>query len=250
MAEKKAQIVIKKVKKGGHGGAHGGAWKVAYADFVTAMMCFFMVMWLMGSDEETKQSIANYFNNPTAAWRPELKDNDTVPLGNQTGAGENVLKGAQGQVPEDLVKDPTPVMPPETKADKKMIDADGALSSQEIAQADTISFSFKESELFDGPETTQLDRERAAKALAKAGKVARAFGGSLIIRGSHDERSPSDYELQNSRLVAIQKYVVERRWLSEDLMRTSLSKRPAPDPDAPRRPASSDEPRIELVFIK
>ena len=44
-------IVIKKKKGGGHGGHHGGAWKVAYADFVTAMMCFFMVMWLLGADE-------------------------------------------------------------------------------------------------------------------------------------------------------------------------------------------------------
>jgi flagellar motor protein MotB len=247
MAEKKGQIVIKKVKKGGHGGAHGGAWKVAYADFVTAMMCFFLVMWLMGADEETKASIADYFNNPTAAWRPELKDNDTVPLGNQTGAGENVLKGADGQVPDNLVKDPTPVIPPDTKA---KIDAAGALSAEEIAAADTLSFSFRESELFPGPDSTELDRERAAKVMYKIGKVAKSFGGSLIIRGSHDERSPSHYELQTGRLVAVQRYIVDRRWLAEDLMRTSLRKRPAPDEDSPRGPASATEARIELVFMK
>ncbi len=55
-------IVIKKKKGGGHGGHHGGAWKVAYADFVTAMMAFFLVMWLMGSDEETKAAVAGHFN--------------------------------------------------------------------------------------------------------------------------------------------------------------------------------------------
>ena len=44
----KRPIVIKKVKKGGHGGHHGGSWKVAYADFVTAMMAFFMVLWILG----------------------------------------------------------------------------------------------------------------------------------------------------------------------------------------------------------
>lgn len=60
MAEEKPIIVIK--KKGGHGGHHGGAWKVAYADFVTAMMAFFMVMWLINSAESpTKKSIAAYF---------------------------------------------------------------------------------------------------------------------------------------------------------------------------------------------
>src|SRR5436190_22573132 len=42
----------------------GGAWKVAYADFVTAMMAFFMVMWLVGQKEETKQAIAHYFEDP------------------------------------------------------------------------------------------------------------------------------------------------------------------------------------------
>jgi len=51
--DSKQPIIIKR-KKAGHAGAHGGAWKVAYADFVTAMMCFFLVMWLMGSDEKVK----------------------------------------------------------------------------------------------------------------------------------------------------------------------------------------------------
>ena len=63
MADDKPIIVIK--KKGGHGGHHGGAWKVAYADFVTAMMAFFMVMWLLNSAESpTKQAIASYFRKP------------------------------------------------------------------------------------------------------------------------------------------------------------------------------------------
>ena len=55
-------IVIKKVKKGGHGGHHGGAWKVAYADFVTAMMAFFLLMWLINTTSpEQKRGIADYF---------------------------------------------------------------------------------------------------------------------------------------------------------------------------------------------
>jgi chemotaxis protein MotB len=64
MANKEqATIVIKKKKGGGHG-HHGGAWKVAYADFVTAMMAFFLVMWLMGADEATKAAIEGYFKDP------------------------------------------------------------------------------------------------------------------------------------------------------------------------------------------
>src|SRR5690606_13438812 len=62
---KKVQpIIIKRIKKGGHV-AHGGAWKIAYADFVTAMMAFFLLMWLLGSTTEgDKKGIADYFNSP------------------------------------------------------------------------------------------------------------------------------------------------------------------------------------------
>jgi chemotaxis protein MotB len=57
-------IVIKRIKKGG-GGAHGGAWKIAYADFVTAMMAFFLLMWLLGSATKAKlEGIAEYFKTP------------------------------------------------------------------------------------------------------------------------------------------------------------------------------------------
>ena len=65
MAEKKLQpIIIKRIKKGGHA-AHGGAWKIAYADFVTAMMAFFLLMWLLGSTAKGElQGIASYFASP------------------------------------------------------------------------------------------------------------------------------------------------------------------------------------------
>src|SRR5471032_431024 len=55
-------VIIKRIKKGGHGGHHGGAWKVAYADFVTAMMAFFLLMWLINTNtQEKKRGIADYF---------------------------------------------------------------------------------------------------------------------------------------------------------------------------------------------
>jgi chemotaxis protein MotB len=64
MTAKTAQPIIVIKKKGGHGGHHGGAWKVAYADFVTAMMSLFIVLWLMGSSEKVKKAVAGYFNDP------------------------------------------------------------------------------------------------------------------------------------------------------------------------------------------
>ena len=66
MAEKSTQpIVVRKIVKGG--GHHGGAWKVAYADFVTAMMAFFLLLWLLGSTtKDQRAAISEYFNNPSA----------------------------------------------------------------------------------------------------------------------------------------------------------------------------------------
>lgn len=67
MSDKNAQPIIKKVKKGGGHGHHGGAWKVAYADFVTAMMAFFLLMWLLNAaSEEQKRGLSNYFGPPGA----------------------------------------------------------------------------------------------------------------------------------------------------------------------------------------
>lgn len=65
MADKKATIVIKKINVVA-GGAHGGAWKVAFADFMTAMMAFFLVMWLLATQsEQTKKAVSDYFSTPS-----------------------------------------------------------------------------------------------------------------------------------------------------------------------------------------
>jgi chemotaxis protein MotB len=77
-------IVIKKIKKGG-GGHHGGAWKLAYADFVTAMMAFFLLLWLLGSvDQAKKKGIADYFKDP---WKPSMAG------GEAAGDAVSVIKG-------------------------------------------------------------------------------------------------------------------------------------------------------------
>jgi chemotaxis protein MotB len=85
VADKKIQpIIIKKIKKGGRG-HHGGAWKIAYADFVTAMMAFFLLMWLLGSTTSGDlQGIANYFQSPLQ-----------VALSGGSGSGDasHVIKG-------------------------------------------------------------------------------------------------------------------------------------------------------------
>jgi chemotaxis protein MotB len=81
-----APIIVKK-KKVVHGGHHGGAWKVAYADFVTAMMALFIVLWLMNTDQETKKAIGGYFQDPSGR---------SADTGNgEAGNGENLALSKQ-----------------------------------------------------------------------------------------------------------------------------------------------------------
>jgi chemotaxis protein MotB len=74
-------IIVK--KKGGHGGHHGGAWKVAYADFVTAMMSLFIVLWLLNSSKQVQEAVGGYFKDPTGTSRKVGS--------NMVGVGENFL---------------------------------------------------------------------------------------------------------------------------------------------------------------
>jgi chemotaxis protein MotB len=84
-SKKLQPIIIKRIRKGGHG-KHGGAWKIAYADFVTAMMAFFLLMWLLGSTTEgDKKGIADYFQSPL---RIAL-----LSGGSGTGDSSHVVKG-------------------------------------------------------------------------------------------------------------------------------------------------------------
>jgi chemotaxis protein MotB len=79
MGQDQPVIIIKK-KKGGHGGHHGGAWKVAYADFVTAMMAFFLVMWLVAQSKPVKAAIGGYFRDPGIF--DQAKSNGPIAGGN------------------------------------------------------------------------------------------------------------------------------------------------------------------------
>ena len=84
-------IVVIRRRKGGHGGHHGGAWKVAYADFVTAMMALFIVLWLLSSSEKVKKSVESYFQDPTGSGK--------LAGSTKSGKGEGLtLK------PEDMAK--------------------------------------------------------------------------------------------------------------------------------------------------
>jgi chemotaxis protein MotB len=90
-SQKDAPVIRIVKKKHGHGGHHGGSWKVAYADFVTAMMAFFLVMWIISMDQETREEIQNYFNDPFSV------SNNAAGIAKLTTGGRNpIARGING----------------------------------------------------------------------------------------------------------------------------------------------------------
>lgn len=96
MDAERPRIVIK--KKGGHGSHHGGAWKVAYADFVTAMMALFIVLWLLNTSKQVQEAVGGYFKDPSGTSK-------LVGTGLK-GAGDNVAitKDKMAELKDELQK--------------------------------------------------------------------------------------------------------------------------------------------------
>ncbi len=90
---KNQPVIVVKKKKGGHGAHHGGAWKVAYADFVTALMAFFLVMWIVGQSAQVRAAVAGYFRDP--GLFDNEKSNSMVP-GGEKGILPERLGGGPG----------------------------------------------------------------------------------------------------------------------------------------------------------
>src|SRR5512147_857655 len=110
-------VIIIKKNRGGHAGHHGGAWKVAYADFVTAMMAFFLVMWLVGQSKAVKAGVGGYFRDPAAF---------------EASGGRGVLPGG------DTVTEPAPVTPTAEEMEHRQLDATVERIREGLAQVPAI----------------------------------------------------------------------------------------------------------------
>ena len=163
MAVGEQPVVIKKVKKGGHDGHHGGAWKVAYADFVTAMMAFFLLMWLINTTSpEQKRGIADYFAPASVS---ETTSGTGGILGG-TSLGDDGAKSAgsmsviEAMAPE--AKDPSEgKSPAATKADEERQSSSEAmreaLEKREEAAFASAAQSLRQA-LQDMPELAELSK--------------------------------------------------------------------------------------------
>lgn len=104
MADQNAPPIIIIKKKNGHGGHHGGAWKVAYADFVTAMMALFIVLWLLNTSEQVKKAISAYFQDPSGAGK--LTGSSTAGTGETVNVGKDDMSKLKEKLEHALKKSP------------------------------------------------------------------------------------------------------------------------------------------------
>ena len=127
-------IIIKKIKKGGHA-HHGGAWKLAYADFVTAMMAFFLLMWLLGATSEPeKKGISEYFQDPFAS----STEDKGADVGDRTSiiqaGGSDITSQDQGQVDKGATPEPKEMTPEEIEQKAEAIEQEKLESLKEKIQ--------------------------------------------------------------------------------------------------------------------
>ena len=275
-AKKLQPIIIKRIKKGGHA-VHGGAWKIAYADFVTAMMAFFLLMWLLGSTSEgDKKGLSDYFNAPLKV---------ALQGGSGAGASNSILSGggkdltrSTGQSPAGQGEDPikrkmaADIMRAEVaKQDAKKMEALSAKISAVISNNPKLADFQSQIRLETTPDGLQIqivdDQSRpmfdTGSALVKPymRDILREIGAALngvdnkISLDGHTDRSPygngdrgySNWELSADRANASRRELVASGMPDEKLARvTGLASSNLLDQQNPLSPINR---RISIIVM-
>jgi chemotaxis protein MotB len=174
--ENDEQIIIIK-KKGGHAGHHGGAWKVAYADFVTAMMALFIVLWLMNSSKPVQEAVGGYFRDPYGT----AQNSGTKPVGSSE---VGVFKKEEMTKLKDALK----------KAMEKMANFDRLKNRIEM----TVTAEGLRIELMEDPKGTFFENGKAQPTpilenlLKVLSSVAGKLPNTISIEGHTDSKPFSD----------------------------------------------------------
>lgn len=220
-----AILVVRKKRKGGHQGHHGGAWKVAYADFVTAMMAFFLVMWLTSQSQEVRASVAFYFRDPGVF---DYQQSTGMFAGGRPGAE------AGGQ--------PRPVPPmPSAKVEQELLTQAAEHIRQRLSQAESLARLRDQIEYTITSEGLRIELiERAdspffivgsAQLLGEAERILQIIGTELarldndVVLEGHTDRRPyaegsryGNWELSADRANAARR-VVARAGLADGRIR-------------------------------
>jgi len=218
MAEKAPEVKIKFIKKkGGHGGAHGGAWKIAYADLVTAMMAFFLLMWLLNSaSQATKEGIAGYMREGASFFSTARGQSILAEFGKGILPGSRGMNTEGGDDNSKETEDPLELERKALEAVKEAIENTFNTDKLLMAFRDQISIDFTE----EGLRIQITDKNNDDQALFDSGsdhlkpfamsilsEIAKLLGSmkNNIAVGGHTDSVPyvragySNWDLSTSR---------------------------------------------------
>lgn len=205
-------VVKKKKKKGGH---HGGSWKVAYADFVTAMMAFFLVMWIVGMDSDVKDVVEGYFNNPVGFRRA-------------FGSGASPVSQGSTPLPTALVRMPMFVRQVETRTmntvrERILEDLEGVSGADEFGSNIEVLVTPDglRVELREGPSGSTFFQSGSAGVQPAASAALRVIASNIgeipndVIIEGHTDAAPygtlgyTNWELSADRANAARRLLIE-----------------------------------------
>lgn len=254
MSGKEQETIVIVRKKGGHGGHHGGAWKVAYADFVTAMMAFFLVMWLVTQSKEVKSAVGGYFRDPGIF---EFEKGRGVIPGGEPGV-------EPGDAPE-VVATPTA---DDAEAERARLEATAAVIQKDLEEIkgfeslrDQVKFSVTSEglriDLVDKAASSFFDSGSAAlrgeseQILALIAHELGALTNDVVVEGHTDSRQYADgdrygnWELSAERANAARR-VMQRTGLRDGQVRAvrGFADRQLQLPDEPLDPRNR---RVSIV---
>lgn len=205
-------IIIKKIVQGGHG-HHGGAWKVAYADFVTAMMALFIVLWILGQDDSVKENIQHYFNDPigfAGGKGPSVIDGN----GNKIISPKILMDMEQNKTERQKLEEMGEQLISHLKANdfKKLIDN---IDIEVTDEGLRIEIMESNNDAFFEVGTASL-KGSAKKILMTIGKQMSTLKNKIVVEGHTDSRpfpnganGYSNYELSADRANSARRVLIE-----------------------------------------
>jgi chemotaxis protein MotB len=228
-------VIIIKRKKSGHAAHHGGAWKVAYADFVTAMMALFIVLWLLSSSEQVKKAVGGYFTDPK-------------------GAGKEIGNGLRGAGSESLtlrkddmskLKDKLALAVKDSPALQKIKEQVVFTMTSEGLRIEMLEG--EKSTFFElgSPQATEFGRDLLGKLADEIGKLP----NKVAIEGHTDSklyggREYSNWELSTDRANSA------RRWMQEKGLRMDqVTQVRGYADESPRDAAKPDDPSNRRITV-
>jgi len=233
--EKLAPIIIIR-KKGGHAGHHGGAWKVAYADFVTAMMALFIVLWLLSSSEKIQKAVGGYFNDPSGTGK--MAGTSMASVGETLSLSKDDMEKLKEKL-ENAMKEL-----PKFKELKDQVLITVTAEGLRVELLETAKGTFFES---GSAHPSEVGRDILAKLSHEMGKLP----NNIVIEGHTDSKpfsnngSYTNWELSSDRANSA------RRLMEESGVRTGQVKQVRGFADQqlrkPNDPANASNRRISVI---